>query len=69
MEPRDLHLSQMAPTVNPKSGQGISSRHPGGATVIYADGSRGFLRDRLPAATVRAILTIRGGEPVSADDL
>ena len=29
MEPRDLHLVQMAPTINPKSGQGISSRHTG----------------------------------------
>ncbi len=38
-EPRDLQIRQMAPTINSKSGQGISSRHGNGANVLIADGS------------------------------
>src|SRR5205823_4350421 len=49
MEPRDLHVLQMAPTINPKAGQGISSRHIGGAQVLFADGSVRFLSEKLPA--------------------
>src|SRR5262249_22208558 len=30
MEPRDLHILQMAPTINPKGGRGMSSRHAAG---------------------------------------
>lgn len=64
MEPRDLHFVQMAPTINPKSGQGISSPHSGGANVLMADGSVRFITDRLPAETIRALLTIQGNEQI-----
>ncbi|MDH3718626.1 MAG: DUF1559 domain-containing protein [Planctomycetota bacterium] len=37
MEPRDLHVSQMNPNVNPTRGQGISRHHPGAAIVGFAD--------------------------------
>lgn len=41
MEPRDLHVRQMAPSINPKSGQGISSPHYDGegANAAMADGA------------------------------
>lgn len=45
MEPRDLHVLQMAPGVNPAAGQGISSSHPHGAQAGYADGAVKFLPD------------------------
>lgn len=64
MEPRDLHVSQMSGTINSKSGQGISSGHPRGAVVGFADGRVRFLSDTIPAATIEALLTIRGGEKV-----
>ena len=64
-EPRDLVLDQMAPTVNAKSGLGISSRHRGGAYGLMADGSVVFLSDKLSAATIRGLVTIDGGEDVS----
>jgi prepilin-type processing-associated H-X9-DG protein len=63
MEPRDLHVLQMAPGVNAKAGQGISSGHPGGANVAFADGLVLFLPDSLTPAELRGLLTIRGGEP------
>jgi len=67
MEPRDLHVGQMAPTINPKAGQGISSRHKWGATSLRADGSVWFLSENLPAETIRGLLTIQGGEAIPED--
>jgi hypothetical protein len=68
MEPRDLHILQKAPTINPKGGQGISSRHLGGAHAATAGGRTLFLSEKLSAATIRALLTINGGEKISEND-
>lgn len=62
MEPRDLHVSQMAPTINPKGGQGISSRHTGGAHALLGDGAVRYLSETMSAESVRGLLTITGGE-------
>jgi prepilin-type processing-associated H-X9-DG protein len=64
MEPRDLHVTQMPMAINPQQGQGISSAHKGGAEVSFADGSVRFLESTLPSETLRAMLTITGGEKV-----
>lgn len=64
MEPRDFHVSQMAPTINSQSGQGISSNHVGGAHVLMGDGSARLLSDTLSLETIRALLTRDGGEVV-----
>jgi prepilin-type processing-associated H-X9-DG protein len=64
MEPRDLHIGQMPAAVNPKHGQGICSCHPGGAQIAFADGSVRFVQSDTPAATVRGMLTIDGGEKI-----
>jgi len=62
MEPRDLHVLQMAPTINAKAGQGISSRHKAGAHALAADGSVRFFPDNLTADQIRAWLTSAGGD-------
>ena len=67
-EPRDLHVDQMAPTVNPEAGQGISSDHLEGANVLFVDGSVRFLDSALPAKTLRALLTIAGGEDPGSEE-
>ncbi len=69
MEPRDLHVVQMAPTVNSEAGQGISCAHPGGANVAFADGSGRFLPEGVSREELRALLTIAGGEPMDPDNL
>jgi prepilin-type processing-associated H-X9-DG protein len=69
MEPRDLHVLQMAPTVNPAAGQGVSSLHPGGANAAFADGSVRFLPDNTSPEQLRAMLTRSGGESVELEDL
>jgi hypothetical protein len=66
IEPRDLHVVQMAPSINAKSGQGISSRHTGGAHGLIADGSVRYIRDILSAKDLRAWLTAHAGD-VSKD--
>lgn len=38
-EPRDLYVGQMAPEINPKVGQGLSSAHADCANTVFADGS------------------------------
>ncbi len=67
MEPRDLDASQMPLAINAKpaakgASRGISSGHPGVAHVARADGSVRILSDDTPPATIRAMLTIAGGE-------
>lgn len=64
MEPRDLHVLQMAPTINAKSGQGISSPHTGGAYAMLVDGSVRFVNDQITAETIRGLLTVNGGETI-----
>lgn len=67
MEPRDLHTTQMPLSICPTQGQGICSLHgpkPELAQVVLADGSVRALTDDTPPATVRALLTIAGGEEV-----
>ena len=69
MEPRDLHVRQMNCQINAPAGQGISSKHPGGAQVVWCDGSASFLPDSASPDTVRAIITVAGGERISEGDL
>lgn len=68
MEPRDLRLDVMPMRINPAAGQGISSRHKGGAEVLRADGTVRYLAaEGTSADTLRGLFTIRGGEPVPND--
>jgi hypothetical protein len=64
MEPRDLHVLQMAPLINSQSGQGISSRHKGGAQAMLVDGAVRFISQNLSRGTIRGLLTVRGGDVV-----
>jgi hypothetical protein len=72
MEPRDLHTTQMPMQVNPTQGQGICSCHgayqdQGRGTMaqfVRCDGSVSALDNDTPPATLRALLTIAGGEEV-----
>lgn len=67
MEPRDLHTTQMPLSICPMQGQGICSLHGPKrelAQVVLADCSVRVLTDKTPPATLRALLTIAGGEEV-----
>jgi hypothetical protein len=67
MEPRDFHVLQMSTAVNATSGQGISSKHPGIAHVSLADGSTRSVSQDWSPQTLKALLTINGGETIDWD--
>ena len=65
-EPRDLDFATMSFRINDPSRKGISSDHPGGAFAVFADGSVRFITDDVDPKIVKALITINGGEDVSA---
>lgn len=67
-EPRDLDIETMSMTVNDPLGKGISSDHSGGTVVGLADGSAIFLDETIDPESLRALLTVDGGETVSPAD-
>jgi prepilin-type processing-associated H-X9-DG protein len=56
MEPRDLELSNFDPTIDSRSGRGISSNHAAGANVAMADGSVRCLSPNTSPEVVKAML-------------
>lgn len=60
MEPRDLHVSQMAPVINSIAGQGMSSRHKGGVNALFGNGATHFLNNTLDRSNLAALLTKDG---------
>lgn len=65
MAPVDLQLDSLPLAVNAMPGPSISSRHPGGAVVCFADGHVQFLVEDVSASVLSALLTIAGGETVN----
>jgi hypothetical protein len=66
MKPEDLPFDRMSFGVNDGSGRGPGSRISG-ARALLGTGHVLELPDDLPPATLRAMLTIDGGESVAAD--
>jgi hypothetical protein len=64
MEPRDLHVTQMARVINPAAGMGISSPHVGGAHVLAVDGSVRFVSETTPEETIRRLIERDDGETI-----
>jgi hypothetical protein len=64
IEPRDLHVVQMAPRINPAAGQGVSSRHYEGAQVLHADGCASYVAETISPEELWALVTIAGGERI-----
>jgi prepilin-type processing-associated H-X9-DG protein len=65
-EPRDLKADEIGYRTNDPDAPGISSRHRGGAHVLFCDGSVWLLKDSLDPTTVKALTTIAGGEDMKA---
>jgi hypothetical protein len=69
MEPRDLRLDSISADQNAEPVI-ADANHPAGAAVLFADKIEAFrLQAALRSETLRALLTIAGGEPVTRDSL
>lgn len=67
--PIDLDIRTMSFRLNDRARPSISSKHPGGANVVFADGSYRFLTNSAVADDLKALTTIAGGEKVDPDHL
>lgn len=68
-EPMDLDFNTMSMKINDPLKPSVSSRHPGGANVVFVDGATYFVTEKITPAELRALLTIAGGENVTRRDL
>jgi len=53
--------------INCTSNNEIYSFHPGGANMLFADGSVHFIKESVNPLTIVALITRAGGEIISAD--
>ncbi|PQO42397.1 hypothetical protein C5Y93_29135 [Blastopirellula marina] len=68
LEPRDFDVETMSFQINDPDRPSISSHHPDGANVVFADGQVMFLTNELPPEVLQAMITIDGGEKIIQDD-
>lgn len=68
LEPKDFDVETMSFQINDPNRQSISSHHPGGAHVLFCDGTVVFLTNELPPKVLQAMITIDGGEKIIQDD-
>ncbi|MEO8270528.1 MAG: DUF1559 domain-containing protein [Aureliella sp.] len=68
-EPRDLDIETMDFKINSRDNPSISSFHPSGANVCFADMGVFLLTPNVTESELKAMLTISGGENVDRTDL
>ena len=68
MEPRDLDLAEMSLKLNDPDRPSISTKDLGGPIVAFGDDSVRRIPDSVSPATLRALLTANGGEPIDKRD-
>jgi hypothetical protein len=69
LEPRDLDVTLMQGVIGTSPGREIGGFNVGGAVVATVDGRSHFLSDQTSPATVMALITVSGGEPLADDVL
>lgn len=65
LEPRDLHVERMSFRINDQAQPSISSQHPQGPAVLFADGRVFRLSPSVSPTLVEALITVEGGESIS----
>lgn len=66
-KPEDLDVRTMSLKLNDKQNPSISSDHPGGAQVLFADGSCRFLKASISTDFLRSLFTIAGNETIATE--
>ncbi len=67
-EPRDLDVATMSLRINDPTRPSISSHDESGPRVMLMDGTVRAIPPSSKAATIRSLITIRGGEKVDIED-
>lgn len=68
-EPYDLDFDTMSFAINAKDRPSISSHHPYGPHICFADGAVFCISEKITEAELKAMLTIAGGENITRDSL
>jgi prepilin-type processing-associated H-X9-DG protein len=68
MEPRDLHLGELAETINAPGGPAISSFHGDVVIGAFVDGHVQSLSEYLPADMVRKLIDRNDGGPIKGEE-
>jgi prepilin-type processing-associated H-X9-DG protein len=63
LEPKDLELRKLSPSVNGLTSPGISSAHQGGVNTLFADGSVRFLSNQVDPEIVKILLDLKAELP------
>lgn len=64
LAPQDFDVERMSLKVNDSAALSISRTHPRGPAVLFADGQVFRLPPDIDENTLRAMITINGGEPI-----
>ena len=67
MEPRDVTVEEAVTFLTNPTASPFEQAHPGGANVLFADGSVRFLGESTDPKTVRALLTRDDGQAINPD--
>lgn len=66
MEPKDFNVEEMSFKINDKDRISVRSNHPHIVNISFADGSVRSVKDDIDPKLLKALITIDGGEDVSA---
>jgi len=69
IEPRDMSFDRAIAGVNVDRQHGISSNHGNWAFFVFVDGSVRSLTEQMSPTTLKASLTIVGGETINEADI
>ena len=69
LEPKDFDVESMSFRINDPGNLSISSTHPRGPAVLFADGKVFRVSADIDEKTLRALTTIDGGEPIDRERL
>jgi type II secretory pathway pseudopilin PulG len=67
MEPNDTDLNTFIAALTGPVPPNDRHAHPGGSVITFGDGSVRFLSSNTPVETLRAIVTLNGGETIKSD--
>lgn len=66
--PWDVDIAKMNTKIGATGPNTIGGMHAGGAAVVFADGSPGWLPEDLPPALLKGLVSPNGGEPINSAD-